>query len=156
MTTNKGGVNMKYVYRMMSKQEYMDLIAGKTIVNTTVHDPEHSFSYSTGCCFLPWTVECRTGRTRRTKLVTKMTALQAFDRLLVGAGFYDVWVQLKVINPKVLKKSRGEYKDFETYDLVWINELCTTSYNAKDLQPTHAFSVPKLQEILFKRTMGAY
>lgn len=152
MTTNKGGVNMRYVYRMMSQHEYMDLIAGKTLVNTTVHDTTHRFSYSTGFCFLPWEVKCNTWRN---KLVSKMTAMQAIDRILPGASKYDVWVQLKVVNPKVLTKSCGRYCDSDTDTIVWTTEFCTTSYSIKDLYPMHAFSMRKVQDTLFARWLGS-
>lgn len=150
LKTNKGGVNMQYVYRMMSRQEYEDLIAGKTLTNTTVHDPAHTFSYSTGFCFLPWEVEC----TWRKKRITRMTALQAIDRLLPGVNRYDVWVQLKVLNPKVLKKSKGWYADWQAGYEYWATEYCTTSYCAKDLQPMHVFSIQKILDVMWDRFMA--
>lgn len=143
-----------YIYRMMSQQEYEDLIAGKTLVNMTIHDETNEFSYSTGFCFLPWEVECREVEpTWPKERVTKMTALQAVDSLMYNTGRYDVWVQLKVVNPKVLKKSRGKYYD-DTYDEVWANELCTTSYSIADLRPVHAFSMRKVLDVLATRTYG--
>jgi len=149
-TTNKGGINMKYVYRMMSQLEYDNLIAGKQLVNETIHDPDHTFSYSTGFCFLPWTVEY----TDDSGLVGKMTALQAIDRIMPGVSRYDLWVQLRVLNPKVLKKSLGCYLDTKTSGEVWSNELCTTSYSARDLQPTHAFKIEKIEDVLWARFMA--
>lgn len=142
----------------MSQKEYDDLLAGKTLTNTVVHDASHTFSYSTGFCFLSWEVVFawreRLGKRKTKQVFDKVTALQAIDRLLPGAGNYDVWVQLKVLNPKVLKKSSGKYLDFKTGRTVWASEHCTTSYSAKDLQPMHAFSMSKVLDILFARYMA--
>lgn len=138
---------MKYVYRMMSQQEYNDLIAGKTLTNTTVHAAAHKFSDSVGFCFLPWEVEGAWFGKR----TIKMTALQAVDRLLPDKRKYDVWVQLKVLNPQVLAQSRGKYRDVMTEKQGWITEYCTTSYSIEDLYPMHAFSMPKVLDMLFDR-----
>lgn len=149
--------SVKYVYRMMSKKEYDDLLAGRQLTNETVHDPKHEFSYSVGFCFLPWIVDYawRVRQYKKTVQVTdKMTALQAIDRLLPGTSKYDIWVQLKVLNPQVLKKSKGRYIDFNTGRIVWAREYCTTTYSAKDLQPMHVFSMPKVLDMLFNRFMA--
>lgn len=137
----------KYVYRMMSQKEYDDLLAGRQLTNTTVHDPENKFSYSTGFCFLPWEVVCLSSE----QPVDKLTALQAIDRLLPGVLKYDVWVQLKVLNPHIFKKSLGCYLDFKTNTEVWIDEVCTTGYSARDLQPMHAFKMEKVLNALWRR-----
>lgn len=136
---------------MMSQKEYDKLIAGEIVTNTTVHDPTHEFSYSVGFCFLPWIVEY----TGCDGLTDKMSAMQAIDRLIPGGGNYDLLVQLKVLNPRVLKKSLGWYLDFKTYEEVWSNELCTTSYSTKDLQPTRAFKMQKVLDVLWARSMAS-